>query len=400
MPRGAPSPADQQVISQFAERGLVVTASQLEGWRRAGLLPRHRRRGLGRGRGSVVDAVDPVLVESAAALARHLRQGRDRRLAVLEWFAEAGMGVRPEAVRVPDPPIGAVRAALVWVLERSVSQRLVEFARSAAGAGEEGQNALYEVARRLMKPYRGAANPVLVRAALEAGEDVPVEAERPDSRRMVYLVAAIGFGAQEVGADALAEAFAASGMFGLTVEDWAHALAAAERGEGAPVDWGPLQQHADMVGPVKQASDEELVRARTVLVGLRGFYGLYVLHGLLLPDTPALAALRQRIDAWGMFPILDQIIGLNPSPRQFAESLAICMEPPLDNLYEALLEQLGEDPDIFSVPGDDTGPAGFGEMWMRAVRELSGPVAAVSGGAGPGERALVQPDDVILPPPG
>ncbi|SEE40140.1 hypothetical protein SAMN05216532_8100 [Streptomyces sp. 2231.1] len=90
-----------------------MTVSQLESWRRVGLLPRHRRRGLGRGRGSVVEAVDPVVVESAASLARHLRQGRDRRLAVLEWFAEAGMGVRPGAVQVPEPPLGAVHQALV-----------------------------------------------------------------------------------------------------------------------------------------------------------------------------------------------------------------------------------------------------------------------------------------------
>lgn len=81
-----------------------MTASQLESWRRAGLLPRHRRRGLGRGRGSVVDIVDPLVIGSAAALARHLRQGRDRRLAVLDWFAEAGMTAQPEAVQVPEPP--------------------------------------------------------------------------------------------------------------------------------------------------------------------------------------------------------------------------------------------------------------------------------------------------------
>ncbi|WP_261958321.1 hypothetical protein [Streptomyces nigrescens] len=347
-----------------------MTASQLEGWRRAGVLPRHRRRGLGRGRGSVVDAVDPVVVESAAALARHLRQGRDRRLAVLEWFAEAGLPVQPGAVRVPEPPIGAVREALEWALERSVSQRLVEFARDAAGAGEEGQGALYEVARRLVRPYRGAANPALVRAALEAGEDVPVEAERPDSRSMVHLVAAIGLGVEEVGADALAEAFAAFGMFGLTVEDWAQMLGAAERGEGPPVDWGPLEQHVGAVGVVRQARDEELVRGRTVLLGLRWFYGLYVMHGLLMPDTPAQAALRQRIDDWGMFPFLDHVIAVSPSPGQFAESLAICMEPPADNLYEALVEQLAVDPDIFRIPGDETGAAGFGEKWMHAMAEL------------------------------
>ncbi|WP_132838569.1 hypothetical protein [Streptomyces sp. BK205] len=224
-----------------------------------------------------MDAVDSVVVESAAALARHLRQGRDRRLAVLEWFAEAGMAGRPGATSVPEPPIGA---------------------------GEEGQDALYALAGRLLKPYRGAANPALVRAALESDEDIPVEDEAPDGRSMVHLVAAVGLGAHEVGTDALAEAFASFGMFGLSVEDWAQMLGAAERGEGSPVDWGLLEEHADVTGPVRRAGDEELVRARAVLVGLSGFYALYVMHGLLMPDTPALAALRQRIDDFGMFPFL------------------------------------------------------------------------------------------------
>ncbi|MEU6402331.1 hypothetical protein [Streptomyces sp. NPDC046985] len=159
-----------------------------------------------------------------------------------------------------------------------------------------------------------------MRAALEAGGDVPAEAEGPDFRSMVHVAAAICLGAQEVGADALAE--------------------------GPPVDWGLLQQNADMVAQVLRASDAELMRAREVLVGLRMFYGLYVLHGLLLPDTPAQAALRQRIDEWGMFPFLDQVIAINPSPRQFAEN-----------------------PDTFSIPGDETGAVGFEERWMRSMEE-------------------------------
>lgn len=114
----------------------AVTAGQLESWRRAGLLPRHPRRWLGRGQGSVVDAVDPVVAESAAALARHCRQGRDRRLTVLEWLAEAGMAPKPGAVQAPEPPVGAVRQALVGCWR--ASQRLVEVARSTSRAGEEG----------------------------------------------------------------------------------------------------------------------------------------------------------------------------------------------------------------------------------------------------------------------
>ncbi|MFG2142167.1 hypothetical protein [Streptomyces sp. NPDC048650] len=89
-----------------------------------------------------MDAVDLVVVESAAALARHLLQGRDRRLAVLEWYAEAGMAVRSEVAVVPEPSADTVREAVLWAVRGSVSQRLLETARSAAGAGEEGQDAL------------------------------------------------------------------------------------------------------------------------------------------------------------------------------------------------------------------------------------------------------------------
>jgi hypothetical protein len=255
------------------------------------------------------------------------------------------------------------------------------FARGASGRGEEGQDALYELASRQVGSSRGAANPALVRATLEADEEVPVEAEGPDARGVVHLVAAIGLGVQEVGADALAEAFAAFSLFGLTVEDWAQMLGAAERGEAPPVDWGPLEQHGDVVDPVRRASDEGLVRARKVLVGLSGFYALYVLHGLLMPDTPALAALRQRIDEGGMFPVLDRIIAINPSPTQFAETLAVCLQPLLDDLYEALMAQVAAGPPISSGSpatrrarpaswrggsvAARTGRVGQGRCWMR-----------------------------------
>jgi hypothetical protein len=153
-----------------------------------------------------------------------------------------------------------------------MSHRLYEVARGAAGAGEEAADGLYEVAGRLLAAhrYRGAANPALVRAALEADEDVP---DGPDFKGMVHLVAAIGLGAQEVGADALAEAFAAFDLFGLTGEDWAQMLGAVERDEGPRVDWGLLQQRADVLGPLQQASDEELLRARRCCSGCGGSTG-------------------------------------------------------------------------------------------------------------------------------
>jgi hypothetical protein len=80
-----------------------------------------------------------------------------------------------------------------------------------------------------------------------------------------------------------------------------------------------------------------------------------------------------------MFPVLDQMIFLSPSPRQFAESLTVYLEPLLDRLYETLTEQLTADPDLFRIPGDDTGPAGFGETWIRTLREKT---KAAGGGFG------------------
>lgn len=93
------------------------------------------------------------------------------------------------------------------------------------------------------------------------------------------------------------------------------------------------------------------------------------MHGLFMPDTPALAALRDRIDEWGMFPVLDHIIALNPSPNQFAEGLAVCLELFLDGLFETLMQQLTVDPNAFRLPGDESGAAGFMETWIRTLRE-------------------------------
>jgi hypothetical protein len=117
MPRGGPGAADRELIGQLAARGLVVSVAQLERWRRAGLLPRHARDWPGRGRGSV-SRLDPETVEIAAALARHVRQGRDLRLAVLGWFAEAGLSEVLDTV-VPEPPEQAVLDTLEWVIAAS-----------------------------------------------------------------------------------------------------------------------------------------------------------------------------------------------------------------------------------------------------------------------------------------
>jgi hypothetical protein len=50
---------------------------------------------------------------------------------------------------------------------------------------------------------------------------------------------------------------------------------------------------------VEIASIERLRQAREVATGLAGLDALLVMHGLLMPDTPGLAALRGRISEFG-----------------------------------------------------------------------------------------------------
>src|SRR6266545_8007212 len=111
MPRSQPSRADVALLAALAGQGLHASPYQLERWRAAGLLPRNRRRGLGRGRGSASE-LDETAVASASVLARLARQGR-RRVGshVIERFA-LGLPTAEDEVRA------AFAAELDRVIER------------------------------------------------------------------------------------------------------------------------------------------------------------------------------------------------------------------------------------------------------------------------------------------
>ncbi|MET8941836.1 hypothetical protein ABZX28_33145 [Streptomyces rubiginosohelvolus] len=44
----------------------------------------------------------------------------------------------------------------------------------------------------------------------------------------------------------------------------------------------------------------------------------------------------------------------------------------LDELYETLMEQLMADPDLFRLPGDEGGAAGFVNTWTSTLHEQAG----------------------------
>ncbi|MEV7862984.1 hypothetical protein AB0O86_30300 [Streptomyces hirsutus] len=90
-----PSAADQQLIDHAARHGLTVTAKQLAGWRRAGLLPGNvPGGGLGRGRGST-SSPSPESFDLVLDLGR--RAGRGKRPADLALLLFADGLPVPEA---------------------------------------------------------------------------------------------------------------------------------------------------------------------------------------------------------------------------------------------------------------------------------------------------------------
>lgn len=353
------------MIECLAARGLTVSVAQLERWRTAGLLPAHARRWLGRGRGSV-SALDDATVAIAAALARHARQGRDLRWTVLGWYAEAGRPVLPGAAPVPEPPWSRVREALLWALSSSSAQRLLEQARKAKS--DEAQDAFYVAAERVLgRRPAGAPHPSEVRRVLQA-RDTAASVRAAGGARWpgaVRLVAAVGMGADEVGGDLLAEALAE--VLGTDRAQVTDAVRQAEAngaltGWSAPRDDFPLARLA-------RASEREMARAREVAHQLAGFGALYLAHGLLMPDTPALAALRAQIDELGLGAHLMHFTALMLNASGVPHVLSACLAPEiaaLADLLQSVLHDHAEHGLLHRLGSPEDGEA-FMREWLAAL---------------------------------
>ncbi|MGK5682179.1 hypothetical protein [Actinoplanes sp. URMC 104] len=97
MARQPASPADRTLIEAARAQGVTVTATQLERWRRVGLLPANARRHLGRGRGSTSEPA-PGVAELAVWLGRHMRRGQRTHDVALRAFGD-GLAVPQHTVR-------------------------------------------------------------------------------------------------------------------------------------------------------------------------------------------------------------------------------------------------------------------------------------------------------------
>jgi hypothetical protein len=370
VPRGPASAADRELTARLAARGLAGSSARYERWRRAGFLTRHERRGAGRGRGSV-SVLAPVTVEIAAVLARHAVQGRDLRAVVVAWFFEAGRPALPGQPAVPEPPDAAVPAALAWGVRADPSYRILQRARSAVT--ESQRDDFYAIAAERARRGPDVASgfdPSVVREALLSGGDVHSVSSgtRAD---VVHLVAAMGFGTEEVGAEAFADAIAASGLFPqLSAQEWRDVMIEAYASGAYAEEFAALTRF-DPVKAVENAGIERLRQAREVATGLAGFGALLVMHGLLMPDTPGLAALRARISELGMGPMLMNLARQLMRPQGVAFAIAICLDPAYLALYKSLSELVAAGPALLHQAGDDEhDPERYMEIWLSSIREI------------------------------
>jgi hypothetical protein len=369
--RSADSAADRELTARLAARGLTGSGARYERWRHAGLLPRHKRRGAGQGRGSV-SALDPATAEIAAALARNAGQGRDLRDTVVAWFFEAGSPGQPGRPAVPEPPDAAVTDALAWAVRTSPGYRMLQRARSAVT--EAQRDDFYAIASKQARREAGADvgfDPSAVRQALLSGRDVDL-ASSGEPADLVHLVAAIGLGAEEVGAEAFADAITATGWFPqLSAQEWRDAMIEAFASGAYAKELAALARF-DPASAIETAGIERLRQAREVATGLAGLGAMLLMHGLLMPDTPGLAALRARINELGAGPVLMNLARQVMHPQGVASAIATCLDPAYSALHHSLSELIAAGPPLLHQNGDDEhDPERFMQDWLSSIQALS-----------------------------
>lgn len=119
-----------------------------------------------------------------------------------------------------------------------------------------------------------------------------------------------------------------------------------------------------------------MAAARRTAQLLAGIGGLYVMHGLLMPDTPGLAHLREQLDASGFGVIVAQLVPLMINPTGVPQALVMCLMPVMGALaahFEALLAQQADTGrGLLWLPGDEHGSAeAYMEAWTGRVHQLA-----------------------------
>lgn len=265
MPRSQPSQADSALLAALAEQSLQVSPYQLERWRAAGLLPRNRRRGLGRGHGST-SKLDETAVVCASALARIARQGQ--RLV-------GGHVVERLAIGLPAAE-EQVRAAFAAELD-SLADRLAGDAPDT----DDGWQRRYDTAARIARRERLPVDGQELLAAL-FGEPARPEPSRVAEHAAIRTMLRTLSASEEVIPDELLEALATAGY--ISPADLPHVLADHQAAELAGIDTCnevmPARLLDRLRAIVQTASLDELQRAVAAVWMAWTYQGLVIFVGM------------------------------------------------------------------------------------------------------------------------
>ncbi|MEU7093043.1 hypothetical protein [Kitasatospora aureofaciens] len=270
MPRTPASGADAELIQALAERGVSVSVYQLERWRTAGYLPRHPRRGLGRGRGTR-SFLRPETLVQAEALARTAQQGRAP-LPSLQLYRDVGTG-----------SAAALRATLVGQLRHMAAEVGMELPETGSAPADEGDEASDARAEAILEAARRRAplvdavgmHNVLLDIAADAGHDVADVPRMPEWKPGSIAVAALrafAGGPNAMGLDEFAEAIGeALGLPEQEVERVVASVAAEEvearsHGRDPWDDLGEIHDARTMLAALVAAEDEDLNRATEAVI--------------------------------------------------------------------------------------------------------------------------------------
>lgn len=181
--RTAPSDADQRLIGRLAEEDLRVSPTQLERWRRLGLIPRARviRPRFG---GSTVLEHDEVVLKACALLSQVSTRGRPWQYAARELYEEGF-----------DLSTPAVRNAAAFLLERGLGDLRRAWRRAEVGADPPGQDPgewVADVATEAAQ-HAGRANRRVVREEVALANPTLAQEELRDAaqRALVWRIADI-----------------------------------------------------------------------------------------------------------------------------------------------------------------------------------------------------------------
>jgi hypothetical protein len=318
--RSAPSRADQELIHELAASGSRVSATQLERWRAAGLLPRPRIKRLGIAGTAAVHP--PGTAELAASIARHGRRGRP--------FEVTALAVFIEGYPVPDDLLLAGVRRIVtdfateWTQCRSDAVAAVEAANSGEPVDE------LAVAEQLaLQAVRGNGRAVRQwRRSLR--RNPPPPDATPDNREEVLAGALTSVVRLLVGDapehdDSLAELAAAAGASG--------AFETAPFADSPVVPEGPSVLRAIFTGydieslraGAESVTAEELRHGLTVFVGLsRLFLALpeQLRHYLGVPGLPV----PDPKEPEGVVLLLLSFLAMSQGGLDLAPILDACLE--------------------------------------------------------------------------